>query len=105
MRNRKIIITVAFACFTLSMINVVYWIYYWNRNEALVKSNYKLFISNYVSSIPLGIRPLFPFWSVVIGFLLFLASGLLFLHLKKGLYSTLGIFSLAMAGWHLFTLL
>jgi hypothetical protein len=99
---------VGFILYAIGMLDLFYWIYYWNSNEQIVVSNFKQFKLNYFESLPSIIRPLYqtrPQLSAILYGIFFVISGFIFLKTKNKFLKVLSITAFIFAFFELFSIM
>ena len=94
--------------YSIGLLDLFYWIYYWNSNEQMAISNFKKFQLNYFESLPSFIRPLYqtkPQLSAIILGLFFSISGIIFFKSKNKVLKLLAITAFILALFELFSMM
>lgn len=94
--------------YSIGLLDLFYWIYYWNSNEQMAMSNFKQFQLNYFESLPNIIRPLYqtkPQLSAIILCLFFSTAGVIFFKTKSKVLKVLAITAFILAFFELFSIM
>ncbi len=91
-----------------SLFDLIYWIYFWNKNNELALSNFPEFKNNYINSLPKLIRPLYgnsPQYIDIILFLLLVICGIILIKNTNKLIKLLSLIAFMFAFRHLFSMM
>lgn len=91
---------------SLSLLDLIYWIYFWKKNFSQSQSNFLLLKDKYIKSFPNFIRPLYSSTPQIIDVFLFLSLTIcVFLLIKNKSNKLLIFFSFILAFRHLFSMM